>query len=617
MKGYTYSLFRKFLYTCLVCMGSIVIVSAQKVNFTVEAPAVVELGEVFRVVYRVNASPEKGFEIFPAKDLELVSGPQRGQSSSMSIVNGRTTTEYELSETYYYRAKQAGSVTIQPAKVQVDGRPYKTRAHEIQVVESTAAKQQAQQQAQQNAASNQTTKEQQASSQNLVAHDDVFVRVAVNKTTAYVGEAIYVSLKLYTKQRISLNNHSYPEFSGFYKQDIEAPQSLQYEREVIQGQEYSSVLFKKMVVFPQRSGDIVIAPFEVDCNVMIPVSRGFWGLQYDQQRKVVASKPITIKVKPLPANKPSNFEGAVGDFSVQCATDAKEVSQNDAFTYRVTVRGTGNISLLQAPSISFPSDFEVYDPKVTRNITPTAYGDKGSVTYEYIIIPRHEGNFTIPSFRFSYFNVKDKTYATAVAPEIPIVVNRSHNQAAGSVANFSNQKEEVRYLGNDIRYIKTNNVTVERPQKSLFGTRAYYAWFIVPSMCVLLFILLRRNQIKQNQDIARVRTRRANKESRKRLKQARICLQNGEDAQYYDEIAQALWGYIADKYTIPLAELNKDTIIDFLQQKNVQETHISELITIIEQCELARYSPNPHIEEKEKLYTRASECIRVFEQNVK
>jgi len=603
---------QKFVYICIAFASSISIVSAQKVNFTVEAPTVVEVGEVFRVVYRVNASPEKGFEVFPVKGLELVSGPQRGQSSSMSIVNGRTTMEYELSETYHYRAENPGSVTIQPATVHVDGRPYKTRAHKIDVVGSSAAKQQALQ----NSTQNQTTNEPNVS-QNLVASDDVFVQVSVNKSTAYVGEAIYVSLKLYTKHRLTLNDHSYPEFSGFYKQDIEAPQSLQYEREVIQDQEYSSVLFKKMVVYPQRAGDIVISPFEVDCNIMIPVSRGFWGLQYDQQRKIVASKPVTIKVNPLPSGKPSNFEGAVGEFTVKAETDVQEISQNDAFSYRVTISGTGNLSLLQEPSIAFSSDFEVYDPKVTRKVSPTAYGDKGSVTYEYVIIPRHEGNYTIPLFQFSYFNVKDKAYATATAPEIPIEVTRAKNSSGSAVSNFSNQKEEVRYVGNDIRYIKTKDFRLDRSNQSIFGTIWYALWFIIPSVFVLLFVIIRRKQIQQNQDIARVRTRRANKESRKRLKQARVCLQNGEDARYYDEIAKALWGYIADKYTIPLAELKKDTVIDFLQEKNVPETHISELITIIEQCEIARYTPNPHIKEKEKLYTRASECIQVFEQIVK
>lgn len=599
---------------------------AQKVDFTVEAPAVVEVGENFRVVFKVNANPERGFEIERIEGAQLISGPQRSQSTSMSYINGRMTTEVQISETYIYRATQTGTLNIKPARIQVDGRPFTTRARTIEVVATSQQKQQAQQQQQQSHPQQQhlpphmqqQPQQQQQAQQQISGAGDIFAQVSVNKRSAYVGEPIYVSLKLYTKHRISnLNEHSYPNFSGFFQRDIELPQSLQHEREIVNGEEYFSLLFKRIVIFPQRSGEITISPFEVDCNISIPIGRSFWGLQYQQERRKVASNPVTIHVKPLPSSgKPSNFNGAVGSFTVQASTDAQEVNQNDAFTYKITVRGTGNLSLLQPPSIQFPPDFEVFDPKINRNHTTTVQGERGTITYEYVIIPRREGSFTIPAVAFAYFDLASESYKTASTSDIAIQVARGQHTGTQAI-NFSQQKEDVRYLHEDILYIKTKNVKVHPPKSYFFGSVTHYAWYGIPSFLLLVFAIMRRKQIRENQDIARVRTRKANKESRKCLKIARACLEQGNDAQYYDEIAKALWGYVADKYTISLSVLNKETISDYLQKKSVAQEHISELLAIIEQCELARFAPASSIEGKETLYTRAADIIQVFEQIVK
>jgi hypothetical protein len=484
------------------------------------------------------------------------------------------------------------------------------------VVGSASAKQQYSQSQQSQQQSGQ--RGQQSANQSQQTYDDIFVRVNVNKTNAYVGEAIYVSLKLYTKYRINLNEHSYPDFPGFFKKDIEAPQNLQYTSEIINGKEYNTVLFKKMVVFPQRSGQLKITPFEIDCNILIPHSRGFWGMQYNEKRKIVASDPITISVKPLPTPKPSHFNGAVGQFTVSGKTDVVEIPQNDAFSYTVEVRGTGNMSLFQPPSITFPPDFEVYEPKVSHSLRPTAHGESGKVTYKYVIIPRHKGNFEIPRMQFSYFNPETQSYELSVVDKIPVVVTQGTESSSQMVSNYSqHSKEEVTYFGNDIRFIKANPDTLQKKRTYILSSPLYALWYAVPLLILISLLIIRRKKIAENQNIAKVRTKKANRESKKRLKHAASLLREGKDAAYYQSVAQALLGYISDKYTISRVDLNKDSMRDFLHQKSVPEEYISELIEVLEVSEFGRYTPNPSIQDKEKLYLRASELIRKFEQIVK
>ncbi|MFO7869582.1 MAG: BatD family protein [Bacteroidales bacterium] len=603
-----------FLFMLAFCAG------AQTVKFNVKAPDVVEVNEVFEIQYIANTEPERGFQIREIDGLEKIGGPSRSERTEVSIVNGNYSQQRRVIESYRYRALKPGSVTIPPATIHVDAQPYRTRAQTIDVVGSASAKRQAQQQSSQKRSQSQSNRQQSApqnSQQSVAQSDDAFVQVHVNKTDAYVGEAIYVSLKLYTKYRINLKDHTYPTFDGFYKKDIEAPQNLQYKSEMVNGEEYNTVLFKKMVIFPQKSGELHISPFELDCNILIPHSRGFWGVQYNEKRKILASKPIPISVKSLPsANKPSHFNGAVGQFEISALSDTEEVSQNEAFTYTIKVRGTGNMSLFQEPNITFPPDFEVYDPKVSYSLNPTAYGQRGAATYKYVIIPRHKGSFEIPEFVFSYFNPKSQSYERAVASSIPIVVTQGDSSKMSRTSSSSPQpnKEDVSYFGQDIRYIKSSDVSVTRKQSYMLASPYIYLWYLLPTLIFLVFLFVRRRKISESQDIAKMKTRKANKESKKRLKHAGRFLKEGNDLRYYKAVETALWGYISDKYTIPRSELSKDTVRDYLHQRNVGEHNITELIDVLEVAEFGQYTPNPTIQDKEQLYVRASEVIGKFEQ---
>jgi len=560
-------------------------------SYTVDAPSTVEVGENFTVQYTITAQPTKALDIRPIPGLTRLAGPMQQSQRSSSNVNGKVTYKSEYTISYQYKATKPGSVLIPVTTAEVDGKILKTQSKRIEVIETSASK------------TKPTT--------------DVFASMEVNKTKAYVGEPIYISFKLYTKYNSDIVNSNYPTFSGFYTQELEAPHKINYVKETINGQTYYSVLFKKMVIYPQKSGSLTLTPFEVDLVIQKAVGRSVWGYQYSNEEKSVKSKSLQIEVLPLPAGKPASFQGAVGEFNVKVNTDVKSIAANEAFNYTVEISGKGNLSLLQKPTINFPKDFEVYDPKVTEKITNTVYGDKGKKIYEYVIIPRHEGKFTIPELKFSYFNTTTKVYETSVGSAIPINVTKGTNNASSTVSNYTNNKEAVQYYGNDIRFIKTGDLHVKKENGFFFKSTLYYLLFIVPLALLIVYTIIQRKLIKQNQNIADLRNRKANKESKRRLKIAKKCLLEGKNNEYYDEVAKALWGYIADKYNIQQAELSKDYIKTFLTNKHVSTESIQEFIYIIEQCEMARFASITDENAKEGLYTKASNLIQEFEQIVK
>ena len=364
---------------------------AQDISISVSAPKVAVEGELFHVRYSINTDPGNQFSIETCDEIQASGRPQTGSSSSISIVNGNVTKNYTYTETRQFRATKKGTFPIPVASVKIDGKTYRSKAQTIEVVDNQTAANAAQQ-TQQNMRQSQGN--QGYSSQDEpkaeTASNDVFARVFVNKSTAYIGEPILATIKLYTNKDISgINDHSLPDFNGFFKRVLEQPQKLEYKEENINGQQYYSILFQRVVIYPQKDGKLTISPFKVDCDVISGYSSGgFWGFpQRKIDRRVIESKPTTITVKPFPAGKSTDFSGAVGNFSISAKTDVETIPANEAFSLKVTIKGEGNFSLLTKPNITFPQDFEVYDPKITDNFSISTTGDKGSKTFEYVILP--------------------------------------------------------------------------------------------------------------------------------------------------------------------------------------------------------------------------------------
>lgn len=607
---------KQFISLIVLSIIAIFQAQAQDISITVSAPRVVEEGGIFHVRYTINTDPENMFSVETCNEIQASGRPQTGTSSSISIINGKMTQSQTYSETRQFRATRKGTFPVPVASVKIDGKTYRSKSMTLEVVDgTTASSQQNQQQSSQNYQQNQTQKDPKPSS----ASGEMFARIFVNKTTAYIGEPILATIKLYTQKEIrGINDNSYPDFNGFYKRVLEQPQQLEYNDETIDGQHYYSILFQRVVLYPQKDGKLTISPFKVNCNIIAGyASGGFWGFSQQKiEQRQIESKPITITVKPFPAGKSADFTGAVGDFSISAQSNVNTIPANEAFSLKITIKGEGNFSLITKPNIVFPQDFEVYDPKITENFSSTATGEKGSKTFEYVIMPRREGNFTIPSVVMQYFNIATKSYKTISSDEIPITVTKGTNTGS-VVSNYTTPTKEDVEFSNDIQFIKTGDLAVEQQKNFFFKSPLYWILNIAIALATIFLIFFKRKQIELNSDVSRMKNKRANKESQKRLKTAKSYLESNQDTLFYNEIAKALWGYVADKFSIDQVDLTTDKIKAKLIAKQIDEQKIDSLIQVLQQCEFARFAPSADSNGKQKLYDQATEVIQNFEQKNK
>jgi len=595
----------------VICLfvSSFCFFSAIGQTITVQAPKVVEEGEFVHITYSINVRPGDNFKVSTVDGLQASGRPQTSTSNSIQIINGKTTSEYTYSETHQFRAIRKGVFKIPIASVVIDGKTISSKTQEIEVV-AASSNNSAQRQSS-GAAAQQAYQDPTPSS----AGTDVFARVYTNKQTAYIGEPIYVSIKLYTQKNFNINTHTFPEFTGFYKKIIEQPQELKFEREVIDGKEYYSVLFQRLVLFPQKSGKLTIIPFKLDCNVITQVGNSFWNMYNKQERRIIESKPVYIQVLPFPQGKTSDFNGAVGEFSITAKTDVQTIPANEAITYKFTIQGIGNLALLQKPTIDFPKDFEVYEPKIIDSYTTTTMGDKGSKTFEYVVIPRHEGNFTIPQVVMQVFNTETKTFKTITADAIQIAVTKGAvtNQVT---TNFGTNKEQIQYSADDFRYIYTDDLQLHSISSYVIINPWFNGLFVILVLGAAVYIFVARKRIELYSNVTLLKQKQAAKVSKAYLKQAREFLNQGNDAAYYEAISKALFGYIGNKLSIPMTDFTVETIADTLHKKQVPEIIIQTCIEIVNQCEMARYAPIQSIEDKEQLFTKTSQVIQGIEQNV-
>lgn len=585
----------------------IAISAFSQVNFTATAKKVVATGERFRLTYTVNAKGSN-FKAPAINGASVLSGPNQSSSSSVQIINGQVSQEVNNSYSYILVANEEGKINIPAAVINVDGKQYKSNTLTIEVVKSSA---QASQKNTQSSNSNQT---QSAS----VSDDDLFVKVTLNKTNVYVGEPVVATLKVYTRAKLSnFKDYKFPSFSGFYTAILEEPDRISLERENINGQIYETGLFRKILLYPQKSGTITVEPFELECILLQQVRRrSFFDSGYREFVKKVASKPVTVNVKPLPTNKPGNFGGAVGNFKFTVEADKLSVKENDAINLKVQITGTGNLKLVESPEFNFPTDFDAYDPKVNLNVKNSRSGAKGSKTFDYLIIPRHAGTFTIPSTSFTFFNLSSKKFQTIVSDPIEITVEKGEgdNNGVSMVQGFT--KEDVKFIGKDIRYQKTGEFDLYPQNSFIFGTITANLVYTILSVLFLSLIVLKRHQIKENQNIAKVKNRQANKLSKKRLKKAHTYLADNNNSDFYEELMRAMWGYMSDKLNISLSQLTKDSVSDQLKSQSIVDDDILEFKSIINQCEFARYAPSGEEGATQKLYDRAVGLINKLEQTL-
>ena len=605
----------------IVCVLGIALMGfAEDVVFKASAPSQVIVGKPFQLTYTVNQR-SRDLRAPEFTDFDVLAGPYTSTSSSTSFVNGHRTSTFEQTYTYMLMAQKAGTFTISPATVKVDGENVQSNGVRIQVLPedeqpstSTASGQPAQ--TTQSSQSGQTSQGSQASSENL------FVRTIASKTRVHEQEALMITYKLYFANvdvAQLTNNTKLPEFTGFLKQDLEQGE-IQTQLEHYNGRNYQTAVLYRTILYPQHSGDITIDPAKFEAVLRVQTQQrsrsifdDFFG-SYTNVTKMLTAPGVTIHVAGLPGGKPAGFSGGVGKFTLTPSISQTEVQTNDAVTIKLDISGAGNMKLLKTPAIDWPEGFEPYDPKVTNNFNTTTAGVSGTKSIEYLAIPRSAGEYTIPPVKFSYFDIDDKAYKTLSTPEYTIRVKRGTGDATNSeqqgVISYT-QKEDIKQLGTDIRYINTK-LEGKKQKITTVHYNSIWLWYVIPLIIAIALLIILRKQIKENADINRVRYKHANKVAQKRLKSAAAALKANDQNTFYAEIERAAWTYLSDRLSIPTAELNKDNIASILQQKGVSADLIAEVKNVLSTAEFARYAPaTDHA--MEDLYTATTNLINNLE----
>ena len=580
--------------------------SDDKITFTANAPEVVVSGDQFRLSYTVNTKKVRDFRAPNIKEFEVLMGPSR--SVQYQNINGVETNT--ITFTYILMAGKEGTFSIPGATIVADGNNYTSNSVTVKVLPPDQSA----------GTGNSNSSNNQAGTK--ITNNDLFITATASKTTVYEQEAILLTYKIYTQVNLTGLHGDMPDLKGFHTQEVDLPSQKQWTLEHYNGRNYNTTVYSQYVLFPQQSGKLEIPSitFEGTISQMVasadPFDAFFNGGSYVNVKKNIVTPKLSINVKELPAGKPANFSGGVGEFTISSSISTQELKTNDAVTLKLVISGTGNMKLINTPEVGFPQDFEIYDPKVDNKFNLTRSGLSGNKVIEYLAIPRHAGTYTIPPVEFSYFDLKSQTYKTLKTDAYTLNVAKGEGNSDQVVANFTN-KEDLKVLGKDIRYIKTGEVMLSKKDDYLFGSFAYWLWYLVPMVLFIVFLVVYRKQAMENANVAKVRTKKANKVATKRMKLAGKLLSDKNIAAFYDEVLKALWGYISDKLNIPVSQLSKDNIEEELTRYGVADDLIKSFINTLNECEFARYAPGNQNEAMDKVYESAIDVISKMENSIK
>jgi len=604
----------KFLITTILIFlfGNIQDVFSQ-VTCTASAPPQVAVGQNFTFTFTLNQRAQQiTFLQFPGFD--VLSGPNQSSSTSMTMSGGQTTQSNSFSYSYTIRAQKEGTFAIPSAVFVVDGNEVKSNSVQIKVVAAQQAGTPQQQQ------QTQGGKNQQA--QQTFDKNDVFVRTSASKSNPYQGEQVIITHKLYVGQSVNggyrVNNATMPTQSGLWSYTLgEQNAENVAKQEVLNGKKYAVHDIRRTAVFPQKTGEVTVTPMELDftANVITQQASGdpffdrfFGGRQSAQNYNLdLKSNAVKLNVKPLPQNnKPDNFSGLVGSFTMNSNLSRAELKANDATNLTITISGTGNIQHIDPLDVVFPPDFDVTEPRITDNINTKGSSVTGSRTFEYVIIPRNEGTFTIPKATFAFFDPQSGAYKTLSTNEFVLKIEKGSGQL--SVSTTSSQKD-IRMLGSDIRFIRTSYSNLKPMGVLFFGSLQYYAALLLPVLLLFLFIIIWRKRIETRSNVALMRHKRANKVARKNLKTAKKLLEEKNKEQFYLEISRALWGYLSSKHHIPVSQLSMENVAAKLTQMSVSSQTIDNFLETLQQCEFARFAPGDSSEIMHEMYRKATDFI--------
>ena len=577
-----------WMLTLLTVFGATVASADEQVSFAVQAPMVVAKGEAVRVEFSLNASPDEGSFTAPSfEGFDVIAGPAFSQGSSIQIVNGQMTRSSNYTITYVLLPQQEGNFTIGAASVRVGKSQYKTKELPIEVVEETPESSGGQQAVQGC---------QSADDVQQVSKDDILLRMILSRTTAFKGEPIRATLKLYYRVNLRGDNGSkFPSFNGFWAQEIE--QDAQPQRERYNGKVYETQVIKEYLLYPQQSGELTVEPAELNVVEQVLVQSAnpdpFFGGGHEvyDVRRSLRTAPVKVTVRDLPAGAPASFSGAVGKFTMASDVPSTELAANSAATYTIKISGTGNLSFVQAPKLTLPSSFEQYNVKTTESMKTTAAGTTGYRQFEYPFIARAEGEYEIAPVEFTYFDPAKKQYITLSTARLPINVAPDAGGGAAAQVVTGLSKEDVKLLGQDIRFIKLGRGNLHLQGRPFMGGTLYFVLLAaIVGLFAAAYVALRK-RIRDRQNAVLMRGKRANKVAVQRFRAAAKFMQEENRHAFYEEMLRALWGYMSDKFNIPVANLTKENVREELNKRGVSQELSQSFSEIISQCDEAQYSP--------------------------
>ena len=601
-------------------LAFIAVMSFAQTSIKVQTHNVVAADEQFNVTFIIEGEEKSSdFAWEPGEDFQLLWGPQQGRSTSVQMINGKTTKSVQTTYSYVLRPVKTGKFTLARASAKVKGQDIYSQPTTIEVVASGSSSSSSSGGQSSSQGSSQSARQSQSG---VVQDDDIFLVLNLSRSDVVVGEPITATIKLYQRVNIAgFESASFPTFNGFWSQELEAPTNIEFSRETYDGQIYNSALLRKFILIPQQQGAVKIDPAELICLVNVRVSSagtsifdGFFD-DYRTVRKKVASKPVTVNVKPLPAGAPASFGGGVGEFTISAKLSKDTLKTHEAASLLVTVSGRGNVSLLETPKVNFPPDMEVYDTKISDRIDKG--GLAGSKVYEFPFIPRSHGDFVIEPVKYSYYDVSKKMYVTLETPAIPVTVERGNESDAGGVLISGSQPKDVRNLASDIRFINTKAPGLSAKGKFLVGSGAFWIILILIAAAAAACWFSLRKLAARRADVVGTKNRKATKMALKRLQLANTFLKQNLYTAFYEELHKALLGFISDKLNIPVAELSRDRIAESLKEGNVEESSVDTFISILDACEFARYAPDAGHEAMEAHYKSALDVISSIDSNMK
>ena len=564
------------------------------------------VGEQFRLTYTVNTDDARGFRAGDIPDaFDVLMGPSTSTQSSFQMVNGHTSSSSSITYTYILSAKKNGSFTIPAAHVSAGGKTIQSNELHIKVSGEARSNGQGARQQQQSSTGDIRP------SGTAISGSDLFIKVTASKQHVREQEPILLTYKVYTLVGLTQLNGKMADLKSFYTREVPLPQEKQFHIETVNGKPYRTVTWQQYVMFPQVTGKLEVPSLTyegivVQQNRNVDPFEAFFngGSGYVEVKKQIKAPGITIQVDPLP-QRPAGFSGGVGKYSISATIDKTDVKANDPVKLRVVVTGVGNMKLLKQPEVKFPKDFDHYDAKVTDKTKLTTSGLEGSIVYDFLAVPRHQGTFEIPAIEYTYFDTSANAYKTVRTESFTLNVAKG---SGSSSAAYTGQ-EDVRQLNSDIHYIKTGDSRQRAVGDYFFASTEYWVSLAVLLLgFISLFVIFRKRAVERA-NVAGRRAGKANKVAAKRLKKAAKLMKAGQDGAFYDEVLRALWGYVGDKLNMPVEQLSRDNISQQLSSHSVSESTIQQFLGALDECEYARYAPGDPTGNMNKVYDMAMTAI--------